>query len=81
LKKEYIFRAFYNRVLNRLFRYMREEIRVRGSWRKLPEDEFRDVYSCHKVLGDEIKDNEMGGVFNMHGRDDKMLVGKRDGKK
>jgi hypothetical protein len=43
LREEHILRAFENRVLRRIFGQKRDE--VTGEWRKLHNEELRDLYS------------------------------------
>jgi len=51
---------FENRVLRKLFGPKRKE--VRGYWRKIHNEDLRDVFNSLKnYSGNNIKDNEMGG--------------------
>jgi hypothetical protein len=47
LGEEHRLRVFEKRVLRRIFRPMRE---VDGSWRKLHNDEFHDLYSSPNIV-------------------------------
>jgi len=48
LRKERRLRVFENRVLRRVFGPKREE--VRGKWRKLHNEELRDLYSLPNIV-------------------------------
>jgi hypothetical protein len=48
LKEEYRLRVFENRVLKRIFGQKREE--VTGEWRKLHNEELRDLYSSPSII-------------------------------
>jgi hypothetical protein len=48
LREEHILRVFENRVLRRIFRPKRDE--VMGKWRKLHNEELRDLYSSPNVI-------------------------------
>jgi hypothetical protein len=48
LRKEYRARVFENRVLRRIFDPSRDE--VTGEWRKLHNEELRDLYSSSSII-------------------------------
>jgi hypothetical protein len=48
LREEHRLRVFENRVLRRVFGLKRDE--VTGEWRKLPNEELRDLYSLPSVI-------------------------------
>jgi hypothetical protein len=57
LREEHRLRAFENRVLRRIFGPKRDE--VTGGWRKLHNEELRDVHSSPSVII-IIKSRRMG---------------------
>jgi hypothetical protein len=48
LREEYRLRVFENRVLRRIFEFKRNE--VTGCWRKLHNEELRNMYSSPSVI-------------------------------
>jgi hypothetical protein len=48
LKEEHRLRVFENRVLRRIFGPKRDE--VTGEWRKLHNEELRDLYSSSSII-------------------------------
>jgi hypothetical protein len=48
LREEHRLRVFENRVLRRIFGQKRDE--VTGEWRKLHNDELRDLYSSPSII-------------------------------
>jgi hypothetical protein len=48
LKEEHRLRVFENRVLRRIFGLKRDE--VTGEWRKLNNEELRDLYSSPSII-------------------------------
>jgi hypothetical protein len=48
LKEEHRLRVFVNRVLKRIFGQKRDE--ETGAWRKLHNEELRDLYSSSSVI-------------------------------
>jgi hypothetical protein len=48
LKEEHRLRVFENRVVRRIFRPKRDE--VMGEWRKLHNEELRDLYSSPSII-------------------------------
>jgi hypothetical protein len=52
-----------NNLLRRIFGYKRDE--VAGGWRRLHNEELLNSYaSSNPILGDQIKEDEMGGSCN-----------------
>ena len=83
LREERRLRVFENRVLRRVFGSKREE--VTGEWRKLHNEELRDLYSLPNIVR-VIKSRRMrwaGHVARMEeGRGvHRVLVGKPEGKR
>jgi hypothetical protein len=60
-----------NRVLRRIFGPKREE--VAGGWRRLHNEELHILYFTKYYSGDQIKEEEMGGSYSMHRRDEKCI--------
>jgi hypothetical protein len=48
LREEHRLRVFENRVLRKIFRLKRDE--VTGEWRKLHNEELRDLYSSPSII-------------------------------
>jgi hypothetical protein len=74
--------VFENRVLRRIFRPRRDE--DTGEWRKLHNEEFRDLYSSPSIIR-IIKSRRMRWVGHVAGLGEKrnayrLLVGKPEGK-
>jgi hypothetical protein len=58
-----------NRVLRRTFGPKRDEIT--GEWRKLHNDELRDLYSSPSII-EEVQDDEMSSACSMNwGREER----------
>jgi hypothetical protein len=82
LKEEHKLRAFENRVLRRIFGPKRDK--VTGGWRKLHNEELRDLYSSSSIIR-IIKSRmrwtghvaRMGAKRNVY----RLLVGKPEGKR
>jgi hypothetical protein len=75
--------VFENRVLRRMFRPNRDE--VTGEWRKLHDEELRDLYSSPSIIR-IIKSRRMRWASHVARMGEKMnayrlLVGKPDGKR
>jgi hypothetical protein len=66
-------RVFGNRVLRRIFRPKRDE--VRGERRKLHSEELHNLYTSTNTLwyyqDNRIKEDEMGGECSAYGGDEK----------
>jgi hypothetical protein len=82
LRVEHRLRMFKNRVLRRIFGQKRDE--VMGEWRKLHNEELRDLYSSPSIIS-IIKSRRMswaGHVARMgeKGNTYRLLVGKARGK-
>jgi hypothetical protein len=59
-------RVFENRVLRRIFGPKMEE--VTEAWRRLHNEELHNLYVSPSIIeSDQIKENEMGGAFSIHG--------------
>jgi hypothetical protein len=83
LREEHRLRVFENRVLRRIFGLKRAE--VTGEWRKLHNEELRDLYSSPSIIR-LIKSGRMrwaGHVARMGEKRNeyRLLVGKPVGKK
>jgi hypothetical protein len=82
LREEHRLRLFENRVLRRIFGPKRDE--VTGEWRKLHNEELRDLYSSPSII--RITKSKMmrwpGHVARMGEKRNayKLLVGKPEGK-
>ena len=66
-RKERKLRMFENRVLRGICGPRRDE--VTGEWRKLHNEELKDVPLTHYCSGDKIEKNEMGGTCSTYGGD------------
>jgi hypothetical protein len=82
-KEEHRLRVFENRVLRKIFGQKRDE--VTGEWRKLLNEELRDLYSSPSIIR-IIKSKRMrwaGHVGRMGEKTNayKLLVGKPEGKR
>jgi len=82
LREERRLRVFENRVLRRVFGPKRDE--VTGEWRKLLNEEFRDLYSLPNIVR-VVKSRRTGWARHVacmgEGRGvHRVLLGKRDGK-
>jgi hypothetical protein len=62
LKKVHRLSVFENRVIRRIFGPKRDE--VRGGWRKLPNEELRNLYSSPDIIG-MIKSRRMGCIWRI----------------
>jgi hypothetical protein len=83
LREEHRLRVFENRVQRKIFRPKRDE--VTEEWRKLHNEEFRDLYSSLSIIR-IIKSRRMswaGHVARMGERRNayRLLVGKPEGKR
>jgi hypothetical protein len=82
LREEHRLRVFENRVLKSIFRPKRDE--VTGEWRKLHNEELRDLYSSPSIIR-IIKSKGMRWVDHVARIGEKrkayrLLVGKPEGK-
>jgi len=75
LREERRLRVFENRVLRRVFGSKRDE--VTRKWRKLHNEELRDLYSLptQYCSGGKIKKNEMGGTCGTYGGGERCAQG------
>jgi hypothetical protein len=65
LRKEHRLRVFENRMLRRVLGPKREK--VAGGWRGLHNEELCNLYASRNSLGNNIKEDEMGGTCSTHG--------------
>jgi hypothetical protein len=65
--------VFENRILRRIFGPKRHE--VTGEWRKLHNEELRNLYSSQISLGNQVKANEVGGACGTHWRGENIVQG------
>jgi hypothetical protein len=66
LIEEHRRRVFEDRVLRRIFEPKRDE--MTGEWRKLHNEELRDLYSSPSIIRIiKSKGDEMGGPCSTHG--------------
>jgi len=66
LREERMLRLFENSILRRVFGSKRDE--VTREWRKLHNEELRDLYSLPQYCaGGKIEKNEMGGACGAYG--------------
>jgi hypothetical protein len=82
LREEHRLRVYENRVLRRLFRPKRDE--VMGEWRKLHNEELRDLYSSPSIIR-MIKSRTMRWIRHVARMGEKrnayrLLVGNPEGK-
>jgi hypothetical protein len=80
---EHRLRVFENRVLRRIFELKRDE--VMGEWRKLHNEELRDLYSSPSIIR-IIKSRRMRWTGHVAGMEERrnayrLLVGKPEGKR
>jgi hypothetical protein len=59
-----------NRVLRILGPKREEEA---GGWRRLHNEELRNLYASPNIVSDEIKEDEIGGAYSMHWIDEKCI--------
>jgi hypothetical protein len=80
LREEHSLRVFENRVPRRIFRPKRDE--VTGGWRKLHNEELRDVYSSPRIIR-LIKTRRIRWAGHIAGMGEKksLLVGKPERKR
>jgi hypothetical protein len=69
LREEYRLRVLENRVLRRIFGPKRDE--VTGEWRKLHNDELRDLYSSTSIIR-KIK-SRRGGACSTNGDEEERV--------
>jgi hypothetical protein len=80
LREEHRLRVFENRVLRKIFGPKKDE--VTGEWRKLHNEELRDLYSSPSII--RIIKLRMGGACSTNGEKKnayRLLVGKPEGKR
>jgi hypothetical protein len=63
--------VFENRLLRRIFGPKRDE--VTGGWRKLHDEELHGLYSLPSIMGDQSKEDEIGGACGAHGRGERCI--------
>jgi hypothetical protein len=71
VREEHRLRVFKNRVLRRIFGPKRYE--VTGEWRKLHNEELRDLYSSPSIIR-IIKTRRMGGPCSTNGRRERVQI-------
>jgi hypothetical protein len=72
LREEHSLRVFENRVLRRISGPKRDD--VTGQWRKLHNEELRDLYPSAKYnLYDQVEEDEMGGACSHNGGKEKCI--------
>jgi hypothetical protein len=72
LREEHRLRVFENRVLRRIFGPKRDE--VTGSWRKLHNEELRDLYSSpSKIRIIKFEEDEMDGACSTNGGEEERV--------
>jgi hypothetical protein len=64
LREEHTLKVFENRVLRRIFGLKRDE--VVGGWRKLHNEELRDLYSSPSIIR-MIKSRRIKWAYSMNG--------------
>jgi hypothetical protein len=82
LREEHGLRVFENRVLRRIFGQRRDE--VTGEWRKLHNEELRDLYSSPSILRIIKSRTRWAGHVERIGEKRntyRLLVGKPEGKR
>jgi hypothetical protein len=72
LREEHRLRVFENRVLRRIFGRKRDD--VTGEWRKLHNEELRNLYSSPDIIR-QVQASEVGGACGTHGRGEKIVRG------
>jgi hypothetical protein len=70
LREERRLTVFENRMLRKIFGHKRDE--VTGEWRKLHNEELRDLYSSPNII--QIK-NERGAARSTFGREGRCIQG------
>jgi len=83
LREERRLRVFENRMLRRVFGPKRDE--VTGEWKKLPKEEFRDLYSLPNIVR-VVKSRRMRWAGHVARKGEgrgvhRVLVGKLEGKR
>jgi hypothetical protein len=82
LREERRLRVFENRVLRKIFRPKREE--VRGEWKELHNEELNNLYFSPNIIHYQIRKNEMGRGSSAYEGDKSCIqgfVGKPEGKR
>jgi hypothetical protein len=70
-------RVFKNRVLGKIFGPKMDEVSERA-WRKIRNEELSDMLSSYC---DQINKNEMGWVCRTYWREERVLLGKPEGRR
>jgi hypothetical protein len=70
LRVKYKMRIFENGVVRRILRPKRDG--VTGGWRKLHNEEQRDLYFLSSIIKTIQVDDQIGGPCSMNGREESM---------
>jgi hypothetical protein len=72
LREEHRLTVFENRALRRIFGPKRDG--VTGKWRKLHNEELRDLYSSPSIIKkNQVEEDEMGGTCSTNGEQEERV--------